>query len=60
MYYRLYFLDPADQIQNVAPFESSDDESAMLIAEQRANGRPVELWNQDRLVVRTTTAALAD
>ena len=53
MYYRLYFLDPTNQIQDVAPFESDNDETAILIAQQRADGRPIELWNQDRLVTRS-------
>ena len=53
MYYRLYFLDQTNQIEDVAPFESDSDETAILIAQQRAEGRPIELWNQDRLVTRS-------
>jgi hypothetical protein len=53
MYYRLYFLDQTNQIEDVAPFESECDETAILIAQQRAAGRPIELWNQDRLVTRS-------
>ena len=52
MEYRLYFLDLANCIDEYVSFECNDDELAVAIAEQHAAGRPVELWNTDRLILR--------
>lgn len=50
--YRLYYLDTEHHIRDVLPFETVSDEVAVEIAQRRSKGRPIELWNRDRLVLR--------
>ena len=52
MEYRLYFLDQSDHITEFLAFEESDDAAAVVLAMERARGRPVELWQRARLVMR--------
>ena len=52
MVYRLYFLDASEKISGIMTFDSSNDDSAILVAESRAAGRFFEVWNRDRLVIR--------
>lgn len=59
MEYRLYFLDPADHIRGVEPFEAESDAIAIDIMERLTKFRPAELWNRDRLVVRRTSEFVA-
>jgi hypothetical protein len=43
--YRLYFMDSIDRlIARSHEFEAVDDESAIRMAEELREGRPVELW----------------
>lgn len=57
--YRMYFLDAADRIKGVQPFEAYRDASAIDIVDRIAQGRPYELWNRGRLVKRRKPAAVA-
>lgn len=50
--YRLYFLNQSDHITEFLAFEESDDDAAVVVALERARGRPVELWQRERLVMR--------
>jgi hypothetical protein len=52
MEYRLYFLDSTDHIRSVAPFVANTDEIAIEVAERLTRGKPLEMWNRDRLVMR--------
>ena len=52
MEYRLYFLDKWDRISSVFPFETKNDQLAIAIATEHANGSAVELWNRGRMVMR--------
>ena len=59
-YYRLYFLDASEHIKNADEINADNDDMAALVAERRANGRPFELWNHDRMVVRQWLTTVAD
>lgn len=50
LFYRLYFLDGADHISTSEEFHARDDEAAIEIAEKHRKGRPMELWQQARIV----------
>ena len=50
--YRLYFLNQSDHIMEFLAFEAADDGAAVVTARSRSRGRPVELWQRDRLVMR--------
>jgi hypothetical protein len=50
-YYRLYYLEDG-HIRRVLEIDCEDDASAMKIAEQRADGRAMELWELSRIVAR--------
>ena len=52
MHYRLYFLDDAGHIELHHEFEVIDDERAIRTSEGWREGRPMELWERDRLVKR--------
>ena len=52
MDYRLVFLDITGQPESNLTFQTGRDDLAINIAEKKAAGRPLELWNKDRLVVR--------
>lgn len=52
MGYRLYFLDGADHIRGVLPFECAGDPQARIVATKHSQGKAVELWNLGRLVMR--------
>jgi hypothetical protein len=56
--YRLYFLDASEHITGLLELEAVDDKSAILAAEQGANGEPFELWQRDRLVLRRWLASV--
>ena len=57
MEYRLYFIDRASHICDVATYESTSDEQAVLLAGHYARGQPMELWRGDRLVRRLHQAS---
>lgn len=50
--YRLYFLDDNGRIRDAAEFECAADEHALAEAEQRHDGRAMELWSGARMVSR--------
>jgi hypothetical protein len=52
-YYRLYFMDPfSGHIDHFREFEAEDDSAAVGIAQDWANGSPMELWNCERKLQR--------
>jgi hypothetical protein len=51
-YYRLYFLDKSDRIREAIDMQCADDEAAIEAVAGHADGRRMELWNQDRVVRR--------
>ncbi|MCR5876595.1 hypothetical protein LRS10_22055 [Phenylobacterium sp. J426] len=44
--YRLYFLGRDGHIQQAADIEAASDEAALEVAQQMADGRPMELWQR--------------
>ena len=53
LYYRLYFMDRySGHIDHFREFEAEDDSTALALAQQWANGRPMELWNRHRKLKR--------
>ena len=48
--YRLYFLDNAGHFHNVVELQADDDAKAAELAEQRRDGRDMELWDRSRFV----------
>ena len=52
MEYRLYFLNQGDHISEFLAFEERGDEAAIIFANERSRGRPIELWQRERLVMR--------
>jgi hypothetical protein len=49
--YRLFFRGTDGHFVDAAPFECGDDQQAIVIAREKANGRPAELWQQARMVM---------
>ena len=50
--YRLHFLNDHMSTQSVAVFDSADDVTAIAEAIRQAEGCPIEVWHQARLVKR--------
>ncbi len=48
--YRLFFFDAAEHIRAWAVLESEDDAGAIRLADEKADGRAMELWDHERLV----------
>jgi hypothetical protein len=58
-HYRVYQLDSCGHIDRPPDLvDCEDDETAIAIAEQLVDGRDVELWQLDRLVVRFSPRTL--
>lgn len=52
-YYRLYHLNPASgHIDLAEEFDAVDDVQAVAIAKERERRTPVELWQENRKVLR--------
>jgi len=52
-YYRLYFMDRySGHIDHFREFEAETDEAALSVAESWRDGRPMELWNLNRKLLR--------
>lgn len=51
-YYRLYYFSDNNRICAFDEAECEDDQAAIRFAAERHAGRPAELWNLDRLVLR--------
>jgi len=49
--YRLYFLDGAGHIEKSHEFEAENDDAAIRISQAWREGRRMELWQRDRLVL---------
>lgn len=58
--YRLYFLDDAGKIANVAELECADDEAAISAAAELKSQRARELWDRARVVRRFHADATQD
>ena len=50
--YRLYFLDHANHISRALELDCEDDEGAMAMMRQHANGEIIELWDRARRIIR--------
>ncbi len=51
--YRVYFMDRfSGHIDHFREFEADGDSAAIGIAEEWANGRPMELWDRHRKLKR--------
>ncbi len=48
--YRLFFFDSAEHIRGWAVVESDDDIGAIRLADEKCDGRAMELWDHERLV----------
>ena len=53
--YRLYFLDPSNHVVGFNEYECSNDEEAIVRAQQFKDGRALELWSRARFVARITS-----
>jgi len=49
--YRLYFLDQGGHIGGVVEMACVDDEAAAELARAHNDGRAMELWRRDRIIV---------
>ena len=49
--YRLFFRGIDGHFVGAEPFECDDDQQAIAIAREKANGRPAELWQGSRMVM---------
>ncbi len=49
-HYRLYFFDLAGSIRHALDLECDDDEHAIRVVGEHADGRPMELWQGPRQV----------
>lgn len=56
-YYRLYYFNDNNRIFDFKETECDGDQAAMLFAHERRNGRAMELWNKERLVLRLEAGA---
>lgn len=56
-YYRLYYLNQLGHIRQAVDWECDGDRSALAMAEQRADGRAMELWSGDRRVAEFAARA---
>ena len=50
MNYRLYFFDRYEHIRQAVAFDAADDEEAIGLVADHADGRPMELWYGARRV----------
>lgn len=48
--YRLYYQGDDGRFVHVVPYECADDDEAICFARERADHRPMELWQQARKV----------
>jgi hypothetical protein len=48
--YKLYVLEQPGRIDHVVELSCEDDETAIRLADTRADGRPMELWAGPRMV----------
>jgi hypothetical protein len=58
--YRLYRQADDGHVVGPVVFECDDDEEAVEIAAEMADGRPMELWERDRWVVVFTKSSQWD
>ena len=57
-YYRLYFFDRfSGHIDHFREFDEDDDAAAIDLADGWNDGRPMELWNRERLLKQWTSAS---
>jgi len=56
--YRLYILDWPGRIAHVVDLPCLDDEQALSLAKQRADGRAMELWCGARMVRRFSATSV--
>ena len=50
--YKLYFINPTPRhIRDIVQFVADDDLSAIGMSEHRADGRAMELWEGERVVM---------
>ena len=50
--YRLYGLDGVDNVASAVWIEADDDETAVEMAQEKMDGRSLELWQGKRFVAR--------
>jgi len=50
--YRLYGLDGVDKVASAVWIEADDDETAIEMAQEKMDGRSLELWQGKRFVAR--------
>ncbi len=48
--YRLFFFDAAEHIRAWTVIECDGDTEAVRLADEKCDGRAMELWDRDRLV----------
>jgi hypothetical protein len=56
MHYRLYFLDNENAIADAADAECAIDEQAVVAAQEKTDGRRIEIWQRTRKVEVLTSA----
>ena len=50
--YRVYYVSAADHIVDALDLVCQDETTAVYQANRLGNGRALELWERDRLIVR--------
>lgn len=61
LYYRLYFFDRfSGHIDHFREFEAEGDDAALALAAGWGDGRRMELWNRDRLLMRWPAGSADD
>ncbi len=53
--YRVYYINSADRIVDALDLACEDETTAVYQANRLGNGRALELWERDRLIVRFPT-----
>ena len=54
--YRVYFQGPDGDVDGADAFECGGDDEAIEIAREKADGRPMELWQQERRLIAFSAA----
>lgn len=54
--YRVYMMDGQNHIRSAQDIECASDEDALAVAAQLAQGKPVEVWSEARMVRRLDPA----
>ena len=57
--YRIFFLDSDGHVRNAVEMDCENDEAAVAFAQEKFDGRCMELWQLGRMVSRLEATQLA-